>query len=330
MALSAFRVVIVACLAACLLSFSTSVTAAEVEKYESELERNTQLGLIVHVLTSIVDILIENEKRIASGSLIPEPSPLAKKEKPTQTSKPTENDDFEVDTIEILPSPIDSVPGSYDIPIVPYEMVVLEPVVLHGLGGSPENLLPFVNVLRGNLPSAKFILPKAPVQFNSFANTTLASWFNIESNEIDAVQAEDEIVEAAQNIANIAEIQERVFGIERSRIAIIGLSQGGAVTLTTYLRHKWGGAVCISGYLPLAGTYPEAMTLESAAAPLLMMHGSVDEIVPVEGARLSAATIRTLGRDINYVELEGEDHRLDDALPKVFEATIALLNKVLQ
>ena len=131
---------------------------------------------------------------------------------------------------------------------------------------------------------------------------------------------------AAAKLNKMAEIEEEVHGISRDRIAVFGVSQGGAMASTLYMRYKYKSIVSLIGYLPINSTYPAEMTDDSASAPLLMYHGDQDEIVPVEAARLSAQIMQNLGRNVTYIELEGESHALK-SFPQVLVASAEFLRK---
>lgn len=49
---------------------------------------------------------------------------------------------------------------------------------------------------------------------------------------------------------------------------------------------------------------------EQADAPILLIHGRDDTVVPVEQSRLMAQALRRAGKPVELVELDGEDHWL--------------------
>ncbi len=50
-----------------------------------------------------------------------------------------------------------------------------------------------------------------------------------------------------------------------------------------------------------------------ADAPILLIHGRDDTVVPIEQSRLMAQALRTAGKPVEFVELDGEDHWLSRA-----------------
>jgi acetyl esterase/lipase len=77
----------------------------------------------------------------------------------------------------------------------------------------------------------------------------------------------------------------------------------GAVVLGTTPDRDPGAFVDAS---PVAHVDPS-----DAATPFLVVHGTVDNLVPVEQARRFAARLRDVGCDVTYVELQGAPHAFD-------------------
>lgn len=53
-----------------------------------------------------------------------------------------------------------------------------------------------------------------------------------------------------------------------------------------------------------------ARLAEQADAPILLIHGKDDSVVPVEQSRMMAGALRRAGKPIEFIELNGEDHWL--------------------
>lgn len=221
-----------------------------------------------------------------------------------------------------------------------YKTVTIEPIgevadsvvfVFHGFGQTVEQIMfvPQILTATGQFPKTRYVLPQAKEQFVKVFNRTGASWFNVLSNDPDGPQAVGEIIQAASNVNALMEIQREVYEIAPKRIVLAGFSQGGALSLTVYLRHEVGAAFIISGYLPIASTYPQALNPASQDSPAVMVHGDADDIVPVEIARLSKNILQALGRKVEYIEFPGQPHILLGVIPQVVDAAVDLYKKVL-
>jgi predicted esterase len=89
----------------------------------------------------------------------------------------------------------------------------------------------------------------------------MTGWFDITT--LDDRGAEDKPGFEQSKARIDAMIQGEIqAGIPPERIVLGGFSQGGAVTLYTLLRSpvKIGGAVVLSGWLPLRSELPDAVT----------------------------------------------------------------------
>jgi dipeptidyl aminopeptidase/acylaminoacyl peptidase len=64
-----------------------------------------------------------------------------------------------------------------------------------------------------------------------------------------------------------------------------------------------------------------------ADAPMLLIHGRDDTVVPVEQSRLMARALRQAGKPVDLLELDGEDHWLSRSATRLtmLEETVAFL-----
>ena len=66
-----------------------------------------------------------------------------------------------------------------------------------------------------------------------------------------------------------------------------------------------------------------------ADAPILLIHGRDDTVVPIEQSRLMAQALRTAGKPVEFIELEGEDHWLSrgDTRRRMLAETVRFLEQ---
>ena len=118
------------------------------------------------------------------------------------------------------------------------------------------------------------------------------------------------------------------------RVALVGFSQGGALSLYTGLRqpHKIGGIVSLSAYLPLADAVLAHVTAAAGAktqlqSPVAFFHGDEDNVVPLSYGQASAAHVRKAGcTSVSFKVVEGMGHSAD---PEELEEVAAFLAKAL-
>lgn len=160
---------------------------------------------------------------------------------------------------------------------------------LHGLGADGYDFEPIVPELRTS-GSVRFVFPHAPVRPVTInGGMRMRAWYDIAGFGPGAPQDEVGIrASAAALAALVAREAER--GVPPERVVIAGFSQGGAIALHAGVRAQQplAGILALSTYLPLADKVGAEKTAASAAVPIFMAHGTVDNIVPLalgEGSR---------------------------------------------
>ena len=174
---------------------------------------------------------------------------------------------------------------------------------MHGLGADGHDFAPIVPQLEGQLSAAvKFIFPHAPerpVTLNG--GMSMPAWYDIKSiGTTRDVSMEDMELSRKQIEAFID--AERATGMRADQILLVGFSQGGAVAYHTGLRHTspLAGIIALSGYIPVpcddGSTYPAA----NKTMPILVAHGTRDQVVPPGLADLALAHLKEQGFSCSY------------------------------
>jgi phospholipase/carboxylesterase len=201
---------------------------------------------------------------------------------------------------------------------------------LHGLGADGNDFVPIVRELdlSGSQP-IRFIFPTAPTMpVTVNGGYVMRAWYDIFGP--DLVRREDEPgLRASQAMVEALIAKEKARGIPAERIVLAGFSQGCAMTLQTGLRHpeKLAGLMCLSGYLPLAGTLAAEAHSANQTTPVFMAHGRQDPVVVMQRAEQSRDLLNTLGYQIEWheyqmqhsvcqEEIEDIGHWLARVLPK--------------
>lgn len=176
-------------------------------------------------------------------------------------------------------------------------------IVLHGLGADGYDFVPICGELDlSAIGPVRYVFPHAPQRPVTINNGYLMrAWYDI--RVADLVRQEDEggLRESQRQIAELID-RERERGVPAERIVVMGFSQGCAMTLMTALRYpeRLGGAVGMSGYLPLASLAPAERSAANADLPIFMAHGTQDPIVPIARGAASRDALRTMGHDVEW------------------------------
>jgi phospholipase/carboxylesterase len=178
-------------------------------------------------------------------------------------------------------------------------------IVLHGLGADGFDFVPICGELDlAALGPVRYVFPHAPTRPVTInGGYMMRAWYDILVT--DLVRHEDEagLRESQQQVAELID-RERERGVAAQRIVVMGFSQGCAMALMTALRypHRLGGAVGLSGYLPLAAVTTAERSAANADLPLFLAHGTQDPIVPHARGAASRDALRALGHEVAWHE----------------------------
>jgi phospholipase/carboxylesterase len=172
---------------------------------------------------------------------------------------------------------------------------------LHGLGADGHDFEPMVPELPLGY-AARFVFPHAPVRPVTLnGGYPMRAWFDVVRIGAGAPQ------DAAGIAASMAEVRELVAreverGVPERRIALAGFSQGGAIALHAGLRHprRLAGIVALSTFLPQRDSFAAEASAAMRDAPILLVHGEQDPIVPLELGELTRDALRGAGYPLQW------------------------------
>jgi len=160
-------------------------------------------------------------------------------------------------------------------------------ITLHGRGTTGEDLMPLADEMR--LPGLRWIFPDAPFPFPDGFGGRM--WYT------SPPQAQSGILESRRLLFDLLGQLIARDGIPSGRIVLMGFSQGAVMSLDVGLRYpaRLAAVVALSGYL----ASPEALAAEKSSAslqtPVLLAHGTMDEVVSVDGSRKARALLAKEG-----------------------------------
>jgi phospholipase/carboxylesterase len=177
---------------------------------------------------------------------------------------------------------------------------------MHGLGASANDFADMPGIIPR--PGTRWIFPNAPVRPVTLNNgMRMRSWFDIRymggGEESGERESPEEAADSHRIITELIEA-EHAKGIPAHRIVLVGFSQGGAMSLYTGTRttETLAGMVCLSGYLLFNEVQLEAAHPNNRQTPVLICHGTHDDVVPYRSGFLSAGFMKTHGWPVAFEE----------------------------
>ncbi len=191
------------------------------------------------------------------------------------------------------------------------ECVIIEPTLpcrasviwLHGLGADGHDFESIVPELRLSASlGIRFIFPHAPhrpVAING--GYVMRAWYDINHPNLSMQEDAVGLRDSDRLITGLIE-REIKLGSPAKRIVLAGFSQGGALTLYSGLRYpeRLGGLLVLSAYLPLAEKLATERAPNTVAAPIMMMHGTDDTVIPIALAERSREVLTELGHTVSW------------------------------
>lgn len=164
-------------------------------------------------------------------------------------------------------------------------------ILIHGRGADANDLADLAPLL--DPPGgARFVFPNAPKPFEAYPGMTFGwTWFEGWPPEQASVAASRERL-----LRFLDEVTARY---PTSALIVAGFSQGAMMSLDAGLRREVKGIVAMSGGL-YEYDLPDLRTV--AKVPILISHGSADEVVSVNYARRARACLEEAGFDVDYHE----------------------------
>ncbi len=175
---------------------------------------------------------------------------------------------------------------------------------LHGLGADGhdfESIVPELN-LSSDL-GIRFIFPNAPIRPVTInGGMSMRAWYDVKTPNLREIEDIESITESHELITQYinAEIEK---GIPANKIILAGFSQGGAIALHTGLRYpdSLAGLLALSTYLPVSDQL-ENEASKHKNIPIMMAHGIVDPVIPVDHGRTSCQMLKDHGYNVEWHE----------------------------
>jgi phospholipase/carboxylesterase len=184
----------------------------------------------------------------------------------------------------------------------PKQLVVL----CHGLGADGHDLIDLAPTWAHALPNALFISVDAPFPHESGFGR---QWWSVEDRSPTVMDAG--VRRAASFLSAFIDAELDRLALPAAAYALMGFSQGAMTALFTGLRR----VVAPRAILAFSGALvaPETLPAELAnRAPVLLVHGEADDVVPVHRSHDAEAALRAANVPVEAVYVPRLGHGIDD------------------
>ena len=180
-------------------------------------------------------------------------------------------------------------------------------IFLHGYGSNGEDLIDLAPYWQAALPDTLFLAPDAPQPCPGVPYGR--QWWPLTSLTPEARAAGVRVSAPALNAYIDGQLQAH--GLTEENLALVGFSQGTMMELHVGPRRArtLAGIVGFSGML----ADPDALAAEvMTKPPILLVHGDVDEVLPVSALDQASSRLQALDFDVAAHVSPGLGHSIDD------------------
>jgi phospholipase/carboxylesterase len=172
-------------------------------------------------------------------------------------------------------------------------------VMLHGWGANAQDVAALANYL--DLPDYQFLFPEAP--FPHPYSSEGKMWYGLPNDYSFYSRPEfgqqPDLQKSRLELMAWLRSLEQTTGVPLSQTILGGFSQGGAMTVDVGLQMPFAALMVLSGYL-----HTPIDSAERCSAPVLIVHGRQDTVVPLRAAQQMHESLIKLGAAVQYHEQE--------------------------
>ena len=178
-------------------------------------------------------------------------------------------------------------------------------VFLHGYGADGNDLIGLGREWARELPHAAFVSPNAPDPCGMAP--TGRQWFDLSLGDMALIAIG--VKQAAPALAEFLDAELKRHNLPAQSLALVGFSQGTMMALAVGLaRHPSPAAIVgYSGALANVEALPEP----GAGPAILLVHGDMDEVIPVDAMHMARQALAQAGLPVEWHVSQGTGHGID-------------------
>jgi phospholipase/carboxylesterase len=176
-------------------------------------------------------------------------------------------------------------------------------ILSHGYGADGNDLIALAPYWQQLLPGAAFVAPNAPERCEM--SPIGYQWFGITGLDPDTLY--QGVTRAAPTLDAFIDRELERAGLDESRLALVGFSQGTMMSLHVGLRRAKAPAAILGFSGALAG--PEQLAAEMRVKPpVMMIHGDSDDMLPVTMMHNAVQALGQEGLEVQWHVSPGIGH----------------------
>lgn len=179
-------------------------------------------------------------------------------------------------------------------------------MLLHGYGADGNDLIDIAAHWQPHLPNTHFVSPHAPQACSIMPSGR--QWFAL--NRRDKQEFIDGVKSARPQLQTIIDEQLKTHNLHNHQMALVGFSQGTMMALHIGLNQSEAFAAII-GYSGLLAIDENDTQNFSSKPPVLLCHGTYDEVIPFQAMAMAQQYLHTQGIDVSTYGAQGVGHGID-------------------
>jgi phospholipase/carboxylesterase len=178
-------------------------------------------------------------------------------------------------------------------------------ILLHGYGSNGHDLIGLTPYWQGALPHTAWVSPNAPEICPGAPDGY--QWWGISG--LDPASRAAGAARAAAALDAFIDAELARHGLDESRLALVGFSQGTMMALHVGPRRK----TQLAGIVGYSGMVADEAALAAAPTrpPVLLVHGDADPMIPVAAFHQARAALRAAGYPVEEHVSPGLGHSID-------------------
>lgn len=178
-------------------------------------------------------------------------------------------------------------------------------VFLHGYGADGNDLIALGREWARLLPHAAFVSPNAPEPCGMAP--TGRQWFDLSMGDMSIIA--EGVTRAAPSLEGFLEAELARHNLPEEALGLVGFSQGTMMALAVGLARK-PAPKAIVGYSGALATL-ETVPPPGAGPAILLVHGDMDEVIPVDAMYMAREVLNQAGLPVEWHVSQGIGHGID-------------------